>query len=144
VAREATTRIARRGSHSWPGDRIPPRAALFACALILAVVSILLWMGVRWIIPEGGSMLKLPLGSSRELHVSMWSREKRFITEEYFHSDFFIVDGPVVVNVWTYDRRMVRMQRLATVRLPAWPLLVMAAGWAGVAAWLRPRRDDEP
>ncbi len=108
--------------------------------LVLAVLVCALWVYTTLITPERGTALALPIAPGRELHISMWSREERFTTEEYLYSDSVIVDVPLTVTVRLYERHTISLRHLFTVRLPTWPLLVIAVVLGAVGIWSRKLR----
>ncbi len=109
--------------------------------IVLALLVCALWAYTTLVIPERGTALALPIAPGRELHISMWSREERFTTEEYFHSDSVIVDGPLTVMVRLYNLNTISLRYLFTVRLPTWPLLVIAVVLVGIGIWSRKLQD---
>jgi hypothetical protein len=108
--------------------------------LVLALLVCALWVYTTLVTPERGTALALPIAPGRELHISMWSREERFTTEEYLYSDSVIVDVPLSVMVRLYDRHTISLRYLFTVRLPTWPLLVIAVVLVAIGIWSRKLR----
>lgn len=115
------------------------RRSLSLAALLLALVLSALWALVAHALPSDGSTITLPVAPGRTLHVVTWSRERIFIDTEFNHSAMVKVSEALTVAFWYQNNRAGTTQRLLTLRLPSWPLLV-AAGLCGTMALASGRR----
>ena len=117
----------------------------------LTLLFLLLAAGAWWygtVGPvRGGATVAIPLVFGHAINVNIWLRDtpspvfpdatglsmrpsKRVVT----------VPGRLTATVWHQDSRNTTNRRVAVLKLPTWPLLLMAGGSALAAVWLWPRR----
>ena len=111
------------------------RQVLAAGALALALVHAGLWAHSQWRLPGAVSMA-VPVAPARRLHVNIWKPVKDNTSWGFGGALAHEIDRPLTVIVWHYHAGTVRMTRLALVRLPTWPLLVITGGLGAAATWL--------
>ena len=125
-------------------------AALVLLALLLALLAIgAWWYGIAG--PAGGgATVALPLAPGRALNVSVWLRDDRVAfwpdaTGSARRSSHYVVTASsrFTVAIWYQDITSIRNTRLAVLKLPTWPLLLMSGGSAFAAARAWPRRGSK-
>jgi hypothetical protein len=96
---------------------------------LLAALSLALWAGTLWW-RLGDISFAVPIAPAQELRINVW---KPVADDKSWGYDGMIaheIDRPLTAMLWYQHTGIVSATRLATVELPSWPLLAIAAGSA--------------
>ena len=118
--------------------RLPPRIVLAVIAGMFALLNLSAW----WYSARStfNAVAAPPLPARQEVAVSMWMGNAAQPTAGVRRNMNRLHPRRVTVAVWHQDNVGARSRPLAFFRLPAWPLLPIAAGLGITAGALRPRR----
>jgi hypothetical protein len=103
--------------------------------LLLALLSLGLWLQSAWRMPRPLS-LDLPIAPARRVHVNVWKPVKDNTSFIFNGMLAHEIDRPLTVVLWLHHTRPASAIRLASIRLPTWPLLVIAGALGAGGSWL--------
>ena len=117
----------RRSARSWP------RSLLLSVAIGVALISVVVWGASTWGQPREQT-LQATIAPGRSIHIEVWPIVYPDTPCDLYHPDcrrfHDLPLGGRWLNIWYQDRATQTLIRLAVLTLPAWPLLVFAAGAA--------------
>lgn len=115
------------------------RGTASALVLLALGMAIIVWLAEQRQVARGGSVT-LPVARDRSLSLLMSPSGPGELGPglypNFYHRDLLRRITAVRLSLWAHDRRNGANVLLATVRLPAWPLLAAAAGLVAAAGWV--------
>ena len=114
------------------------RQLLVAGMILLGLGYAGLWLGTRLVRPEGISF-GVPIAPAHALHLNLWKPEADNTSFVFNGALAHEIARPLTIMVWHQHYTTTTMTRLVFVRLPAWPLLLIAGSmtFAAVRLWRR-------
>ncbi len=119
-------------------------------AIVFALTTVGGWWFAQRDYDDTGAVVALPVGPGRGVDVDIWLHDAVATfwpdapsSARPSHRTMIPIRGHFTVAVWYQDTAAATSTRLGIVRLPIWPLLVMAAAQALVAGWIWRRAGED-